>query len=504
MTAPPVITLERQGNRVELLPGRNDTEVEEGTWLLTLSSTIQPVVELDDLKLSIGWRGREGVAVGAFDLTNQVGFHRLRVRVGAGVFNFDFQTITAKAAVDEVKLMAEVCCNSYLGFRRQFTYYAANGERRRVLLPQIQFAWLRDRLPEIAALARSINERPATSSERCSRASTRAKGLSLPSTIRLLHEQPRLLEERDDGPILIDGKRYWPSLVMVRSKEAAPATLEHSEIAGFLLHLVASCKDLCGQVDLALRDTVGQLISCVSDLLMLRVFVDARQISRPVIPGRVPTLIQRSDSRYSRLRNLRVEYFADIGNSDSYERSIRANVKDIWEIYQTFVAHVVGNALGLTYCSDSRDLRARASDGVSMRSADWKMYFDSKPPASLLASWRDQSGRPAGERPDISLVSTAVDSSVLLDAKFKSDRNPARATQADIFEMQGYLNSYNLARGGIIYPGSIPRANLIEARGNRILELPLRAGFFAQLGGACAVHDYVRGGIELARQPLSP
>src|SRR5690606_23346892 len=114
---------------------------------------------------------------------------------------------------------------------------------------------------------------------------------------------------------------------------------------------------------------------------------------------------------------------------------IRANVKDVWEVYQTFVAHVVGNALGLAYSSPDKDLRKRSPYGWSMSSDDWKLFFDTKPPADVLSSWRDAAGRRADERPDVLLVG-ATGSVVLLDAKFKVDARATRATQPDLFEMQ--------------------------------------------------------------------
>ena len=126
-----------------------------------------------------------------------------------------------------------------------------------------------------------------------------------------------------------------------------------------------------------------------------------------------------------------------------------------------------------------------------MSSEDWHLYFDTKPPKHVLASWRDAAGRPANERPDLVLVRPTTGRVVVLDAKFKLDLQATRATQPDLFEMQGYLNSFGTTVGGIIFPGPMLAANRIAAQGNSLLELPIRAGHFAQAGGATAVHDYV-------------
>jgi hypothetical protein len=445
------------------------------------------------------------VAACNFDLTNQVGYHRLRIRLGANSHNFDFHTSTAKATRDEILSMAEVCGQYYLGFRRQFSYVAATGERRKILLPQIHFAWLRDRIDELKELTQSINLRPAMISVQRMRPSTRGKGISLSSTIRLLHERPNLLEEREDGPIALNGKRYWPALVMQKVRNAELASREHASIARFIDQLLVGCRDLRKQVESDLYPDVDRIERDLLSILNLAVLSKARMTGMPATsPMGVPTQIERSDARYARIRALRSEYLSDIGPSDRYEDSIRANVKDVWEIYQTFVTHVVGNALGLGYSSTSQDLRDRGVDGASMRSAEWILGFDTKPPGAVLVSWRNGTARPAEERPDISLISSTSERSILFDAKFRVAKNLKCATQPDLFEMQGYLNSFSIHRGGIIYPGSTPASTLIEAGNNRLVELPIRASFFTQLGGKDGVHEYVRNAIERALQPAIP
>lgn len=499
-----VITLEQRGRSLELQPGQFDGEVDESSVLLTFQASTRPTVELDDNVLTASWRSRECVAACTFDLTNQVGYHRLRVRIGAASFEFDFHTSTTKATRDEVLAMATVCGQHYLGYRRQFAYVAANGERRKVLLPQIHYAWLRDRLSEIEKLARSINQRPAINSIQRLRPSTGARGISVPGTIRLIHEQPHLLEESESGPLVIAGKSYWPALVMQRIRDNKPAVREHVTIARFLQQLLRGCRDLRSEVDSDLRSSIDRFTESLVKLLALPVLSGVGHNAIAALPAAAtPTAIERADERYARLRTLRSEYLSDIGPSDDYRRSLRANIKDVAEIYQTFVTHVIGNAMGLTYCSSSFSLRDRDSTGASMRSTDWALGFDAKPPGTLLTSWRDRTIRAANERPDISLVGVSTEKSILLDAKFRVAKTPARATQEDLFEMQGYLNSFAIPRGGIVYPGSTPSATLIESDQNRLLELPIRASFFDELGGSVGMHDFVRKAIDLALQPIT-
>ncbi len=499
MSAPPAVRIEQGGTVSELTFGSTDVEVREGTLLITIETESCPSVELDDVVVSVSWHRRAQLAIWNVDLTNQVGFHRLRVKVGGQAFTYDFRTRTAKATWDEVRAMAETCAGAYLGYKRQFTYMAANGTLRKVRLPQVHYGWLRDRLPEIEQLVRSIDTRPATKTESTKTVSLRSKGLSVPHTSRLLRERHQFLEGKEDGPIEVGGLNYWPSRVVVKSKKSNSHLEEHVQIATFLQRLAVEAQDLLTVATSTVKNEVQGSVDILMRLRSASVFsgIFVRTGAKPT--SLLPSTIQRADRRYGRLRDLQAEYGSDISDSTDYARSIRANIRDAWEIYQTYVAHVVGNALDLSYYSANQDLRKRSSDGWSMASKDWQLYFDTKPPKSKLASWRDTTARRAEERPDLVLIGPDSGQALLLDAKFKLDSTVStRATQADLFEMQGYLNSFGVGRGGIIYPGPAPAASVHTAGGNTLLELPIRAEHFSVLGSAAAVHAYVKAALSAA------
>lgn len=499
MSMVPTVRIEQGGTAFELAQGATDVEVFEGALLGSIEAASRPFVELNDQRMPVSWNQGAKLAIWSADLTNQVGFHRLRVQVAGKAYTFDFRTCTAKATWAEVRSMAEICASSYLGYRRQFTYMAANGMSRKVRLPQIHYAWLRERLPEIEHLVRSIEARPATSSSKTHQVSLRSKGLSVPHTSRLLREKHHLLELDANGPIQLGGQRYWPSRVVVSAKERHSQLEEHAQIVAFLQLLANECEDLTNVVAAPVRVKVLQFCDLIRALRALSVFkgIIVRPNARPT--SVLPTHIQRTDRRYGRLRDLQAEYGSEISESVDYARSIRANVRDVWEIYQTFVAHVVGNALGLKYFAEDGDLRKRSPQGWSMASEDWRMYYDTKPQKGELASWRDTTNRPGDERPDIVLIGNRPGEVILLDAKFKLDSVTSRATQADLFEMQGYLNSFATKHGGILYPGPFPAASVIAAKGNALLELPIRAGHFENPKGTDAVHRYVREALQSVR-----
>jgi hypothetical protein len=468
----------------------------EGSALVTIKAPTKAKVFLNDEVIDCSWQSKESIGFAHIDLTNQVGFHRIRVVSDGKEASFDFGTSTAKATWIEIQQMAEVCASNYLGYRKQFTYVSRTGEARKVIIPQIVFAWFRDRILEIERLISEIAQRPATELRPVIKTSLRAKGVSIPATIKLLHEHPSLLEQRNDGPILVSDVAYWPSVVRVRDNNRLPARDEHSQIASFLSALVMGVDFLRHSVD-------GSLYSQLDNWRARLVVLREASVLRPYKLSRVnqnlfssvPTAIQRVDSRYRRIRDLAIEYQSDIGSTEPSKDSIRGNVKDAWEIYQTFIAHVIGNSLGLNYVSQNQDMRFRAADGASMINGPVRMYFDQKLPRSLMTSWRDESQRPANERPDVVLTDPSQNQVLVLDAKFKTDRTRTRADSADLFEMQGYLNSFGINSGGIVFPGNTPASKVAEGRGNKVAEIPLRAQFFDLLDGVEGVHEYIRAAI---------
>ena len=152
--------------------------------------------------------------------------------------------------------------------------------------------------------------------------------------------------------------------------------------------------------------------------------------------------------------------------------SVRANLREVWEVYQTFCTHVIGQALDLEYARATRQLRDRDSTGRSMADAAIELYYDVRPATELLASWRDATTRPANERPDIILFDRAAKRAVILDVKFRVGPG-GKAKSEDLQEMQSYLHSFGLSTGGIVYPGD-GEACFHAAKGQTLVELPIR------------------------------
>jgi hypothetical protein len=349
---------------------------------------------------------------------------------------------------------------------------------------------------EIASLVREIDRRPGLN--RVSRIATsqRAYKVSIPQTVKLVKERPELLEKRGDGPIELDGERYWPALVRVRIQGSEPVTVEHMQIACFLVQVIREAEELAGRLT---GDQTKQVEDWTNELrgaLSVRCLREARaRLGR--YPGpRSATPLQLRERRYGRLRDLQIEYASQISEGQNWRDSVRANIRDAWDIYQAFVAHAVGKAFSLKHFSPAHDLRERQADGSSMAGNGVSLFYDMKPPPGLLPSWRDGTRRPGSERPDVTLFDSKRGSAIVIDAKFRVAADNKHAMGDDLFEMQGYMDSFGLSSGAIVYPGMEPVPEVVEARSRRLLALPLRGRFASVLGGTPNFESYVANALS--------
>lgn len=461
----------------EVVPGSSDVEIGEGPSVFHLTARAPVAVTFDDVPIMVHWSERRDAGFGQVDLTNQVGFHRFAIQSDGAKLVFDFRTSTAKATWNELRAMALVVAREAFAFKRQFLYTTRDGIRRAVPLPEVDAAWIRDRLPEICALVEAIDRRPATEARRVFHPSHEARGVSIPHSSRFLREHARHLEARADGPISVAGVQYWPAAVVVHKKNREPARIEHEQLTHFLSLLARRLIELQALVPPDMRVAVAHWQSDLGRARARKVL--ARYAQRPTHLAwtPLPTPLQRIDSRYKRLRDLHAEFLRDAQPSDENLEVARANVKDAWEIYQSFAAHMIGRALGLSYVSDVADLRERAARGFSMHSDELELYYDARP--AVLTSWRDPSSRPARERPDIVLLDKVRNLVAMLDVKFRIEPDGVSARNEDLFEMQGYMESFGLASGAIVFPGAKNLPRRITGEGKLLVELPLRPQFFA-------------------------
>lgn len=498
MTSPRIhdlveLRVHQDGATSVLGSGLNERLLREGQVFFEIRCPQGARILFDDQPLAVIWSGDGRTAgYGQIDLSNQVGFHRFTIAVGYESLAFDVQTTTAKATLAEVESMARVVAGQVFSFKRQFVYMASAGRRRAIPLPEVAVGWLRDRLDELVRLVRAIDIRPATETRQQFVTSHQARGVSVPRTLRLLRENSGLLEALPGGPLEVAGQHYWPATVVVRHREREPARIEHIQLAHFLARVAQLVSDLKAVVP---ADLASTLLNWEVDLRAARATGIVRRFGIPNANAAwapLPTQLQRTERRYRRARELHAEFLQNIDVAEYSDDSVRANVRDVWEIYQAFVAHMIGHAFSLSYISPRGDLRERGADGASMRSDEYDLYYDVRPPRAVLRSWRDGTIRPADERPDIVLRRRTDGAVAVLDAKFKVDRE-GRARSEDLFEMQGYLNSFSVAAGAIVFPGARSESVNIEAAGRTLSEFPIRARFFEEdaVGTLARIREWV-------------
>ena len=460
------------GHEQRLVRGEHDIVVPEGVVGLRVSASRRFPVSFDDEPLALVWSVSDDTAYAQVDLTNRVGFHRVSIRSELEAVDFDFQTSSTKAPQQDIKEMANFVIRHVFTFRHQFHYTLPDGTRRTVALPQMEFGWLRDRIPEICTLVGNVARRPGTQFRNRVVTSFQGRHVAVAQTLSHLRENPHFLEPGEGGPFIVNQVSYWPASVRVSTPVREVARREHEQIAYFLRLLAMALLRLRGEApslpEEVLEELESQLASVRHHSVIQR--YDAPRLRSPWSP--MPTIIQRTDDHYGRLRALQAEYMMNIAPTESGYDAVRANVRDVWEIYQAFCAHVVGYALGLHYVSKRCDLRDRDSSGRSMIGGSIELYYDMRPPSDILPSWRDLTARPSAERPDIVLVDRSTKQAVLLDVKFRNDRSGKEANVADLHEMQSYMHSYGLAAGGIVFPGR-GDTQILSAIKRMLVALPL-------------------------------
>lgn len=456
----------QSGKSTRLLPGPNNINLAEGDVLLSVSGTNAPVF-LNDAPQNLQSLNT-GVRIGALNLSNRPGLHRVSINSRVSSIDFEFATSTAKAAWVEIEAMIEATRLYSLGIGRPFLYLGSDGPRQVEGLEQIMI-WLRDRWRELSQLAVLIDKAPAARMLPRLRTASRARGMDLRATAALLRERPTLMEETTHGGIEVGETRYWPSLVRARTVEASIPQAEHRQLRTLLRRLLSVCRSVAPVIPEA-----NVFIADLIKLLGLRTFELHASGPGEAYPAGIESAVERRDPRYRRLRQLELEFQLKFSHLEDPAAAIRAGLRDVWEIYQAFVAHTIGRALDLKYVSDLGDLRTRDSRGASMHGHGMRLFYDTQISSEYLSSWRASSERPAFERPDIVVIDELQKRVLVLDVKFSIGNN-GQCRSEHLFEMQGYLNSYGLRIAGVVFPGDPSAAKDVSNGSMCLAEIPLRA-----------------------------
>jgi hypothetical protein len=246
---------------------------------------------------------------------------------------------------------------------------------------------------------------------------------------------------------------------------------ENRRIAGFLRRLWSDVEGVAG-VGILRGEDLDRLLTAQRDIgtVMATTFFGDLAATEGESAVRETSTLERDDVRYARLHQLRVRYLTEVvptGDVDQIERQHTARPD---EIYQALCMLLLAAAFGM---ERGRDAQGRAC----WTSREWVMYVNL---AGVLPSWRANTARPDDYRADFVLLSR-VDPTrcILLDAKASVDAG-GHVPGERVKEVQAYLNAFGLHRAGILFPGPMHRATLVQsedisARGFLLSELPVRA-----------------------------
>jgi hypothetical protein len=393
------------------------------------------------------------------DLFRSVAFHRLEFddRV------FVFGTNDAKLALDGVQKMLSYIERQGLSWGTQLFF----SDRTVVRDPRVDYAWLSTTGPQILTTAEAIRRRPFHRFRAIARREMPRAGRLLPyDTIRVLRRAPALLLERsDDGPLVVDGEAYAPRVVVSSRASQSTHTVGNRRATWLLQECGHLARTLRRQLSGARRQTVTAIgLECdeMARQLPFSQFglADLRLPATPSEEELVDPRYQSIFEGYEELLGLGWHPGMEVASTFAY-------VKYADEIYQAFVALVLARALNAPMKFPALEPYRH---GPSFSSDMYDIYYDTMPPSEIFKNWRDASIRPAEMRPDVTVVDRARGAGLLLDAKYRVEANGQLPAEA-LHDAQVYMQSFDLRRLVIVYPGHDLGVRQVSGGGHTIFEI---------------------------------
>jgi hypothetical protein len=399
----------------------------------------------------------------AVDLTRSTGFHRLQV----GQETFWFATEDTKLRLNGIEQMLATLRTSGTGWSGQLLF--SDGLVLRD--PHVVYSWLDRCADATLECVRRIVGAPLSIS-RSDRKPSRHGGRSLhqPATTRLLRAHPdRYLEQSPTGLLLLDGKRYNPLRVVVRTRTTSVESAANrravtlvSRLDGLTAEVLAAdpaphvTKRCCSW-----RESASRLLRRP----LARTLAAGAPVGALVAPRQTEEAV---DARYRESYRLSADLAARFGWAPTQRVLPRFSyVERADTIYQAFVATVLADALGLAQTAPVLGQAPLAFAGD-----DYEIYYDTHPDPSVLRSWRYGSVKPDASRPDVLVRRRSSGEVLVIDAKYRVDRT--QATEDSRKDVSAYMALYGLDTVVIAYPGQSPaRCAVVTGQGKTILELPI-------------------------------
>lgn len=399
----------------------------------------------------------------AVDLTRSTGFHRLQ----AGQETFWFATEDAKLRLDGIEQMLATLRSSGTGWSGQLLF--SDGAVLRD--PHVVYSWLDRCADATLECVRRIVDAPLSIS-RSDRAPSRRGGRPLhqAATTRLLRAHPdRYLEQSPIGVLTIDGKRYDPLRIVVRTRTTSVESPANHRAVSLIRRLDGLVSEvLAAKPDTNVAGRCNAWRTSASRLLrrpLARTLAAGAPVGALAAPRQTEETVDR---RYRESYRLSADLGAQFGWAPTQQVLSRFSyIQRADIIYQAFVATVLADALGLTQTSP-----VLGQSPIAFAGDDYEIYYDTYPDPSVLRSWRYGSARPDASRPDVLLRRQSSGEVLVIDAKYRVEGTSA--TEDSRKEVLAYMALYGLDTVVIAYPGQPPaKCAAVTGHGKTILELPI-------------------------------
>jgi hypothetical protein len=431
--------------------------VAPGPIILSVTGHVSRRVRVDgvDRRLSAG---RTGVL--ALDYTRSTGFHRLEVDGQA----FWFATEDHKLRLEGITRMLDHLRDLGTGWTGQALFSDGSG----YLDPHVVYGWFDANADEALDAIETVLAAPRTDDVSVRVLSRRGGSsvLTVP-TLRFLRSDPqRNVIEQEGGLLTAAGKTYNPTRVVARRRQRTVDTVANRR-AVHLLGLLGQLLSQLMRTQLPAvprarcrlwRERVGRL-STQPLAVALRLKPSALGL-----PRNGPEFTDRS---YIKVFDL-ARTVGGFGWAASAEPAKRYSyIESADRIYQAYAAHRVASVLGLVQTSGTFGSAPLAFTGPG-----FDLYYDTVPPADVIASWRARTPVPDASKPDLLLHERTTGKVAVLDAKYRIGSD-GHASEDSRKEVAAYQSLYGLSSVTILYPGVDREARVISDHGESVIEIPV-------------------------------
>lgn len=431
--------------------------VAPGPIVLSVTGHANRRVRVDgvDRRLSAG---RTGVL--ALDYTRSTGFHRLDVDGQA----FWFATEDHKLKLEGITRMLGHLRDLGTGWTGQALFSDGSG----YLDPHVVYGWFDANADEALDAIEMVLAAPRTDdvSDRVLSRRSGSSVLAVP-TLRFLRSDPRRnVIEQEGGLLTAAGKNYNPTRVVARRRQRTVDTIANRRA----VHLLGLLGQLLSEL---LRTQLPSVPRARCRLWRERVGrLSARSLAvtlRPKpsalgLPRHGPEFTERSYIKIFDLART-VGGFGWSANAQPAKRYSYIESAD--RIYQAYTAHRVASVLGLTQTSG-----AFGSAPLAFTGPGFDLYYDTVPPAEVIASWRAGTSVPDASKPDLLLRERATGKVAVLDAKYRIGSD-GHASEDSRKEVAAYQSLYGLSSVAILYPGVGKDVRVIADHGESVVEIPV-------------------------------